>query len=192
MVEKKWIIIGAAAVLAVIAIVLVLSVISTYNKMVSLDQTADAQWANVESAYQRRLDLIPNLVETAKGYMTHESEVFIAIAEARAKLAGAKTTNEKVKATGELEGALSRLLVIVENYPELKAVEQFNMLSAELAGTENRINVERNRYNDDARAYNTAIKTFPGMLFAGTFGFEERSYFEAEKGAEKAPTVEFD
>jgi LemA protein len=178
-------------VLAVIAI-FALSVFGSYNSLVSLDEDVNTQWANVESKLQRRYDLIPNLVESVKGAMSQEKEVFTAIADARSRLAGAGTTTEKVEASNELEGALSRLLVVVENYPELKSNQNVTGLMDELSGTENRISTERDRYNETVRKYNRKIRSFPSNILAGMFGFDERPYFEATEGAETAPQVNFD
>lgn len=164
---------------------------ATYNRLVGVSEQVNEQWAQVESQLQRRYDLIPNLVETVKGYAAHEQEVFTAVAEARAKLAGAATTPERVEAANQLESALARLLVIVERYPELKANEQFNRMMDELAGTENRINVARMRYNEAVRSYNRTIRTFPTVLVARVLGFDQRPYFEAQEGAEAAPRVDF-
>lgn len=168
-----------------------LSLVGFYNSLVGKTQAIEGQWAQVETQYQRRFDLIPNLVESVKGMMEQEKEVFGKIAEARTKYGGAKTVEEKVKAAGEVESALGRLLVIMENYPELRSVESVTQLMDELAGTENRISVERRRYNELVRDYNTAIKKFPSNLLASFLGFSERSFFEAAEGAEKAPKVEF-
>ncbi len=178
-------------ILAVIAI-FVFSIFGSYNSLVSLDEDVNTQWANVESKLQRRYDLIPNLVESVKGAMKQEKEVFTAIADARAKLAGAGTTSEKVEASNELEGALSRLLVVVENYPELKSNQNVTALMDELAGTENRISTERDRYNAVVKEYNRVIRSFPKNIIAGMFGFKERPYFEATAGADVAPEVNFD
>ncbi|MCD6086360.1 MAG: LemA family protein [Candidatus Hydrothermae bacterium] len=180
-------------VLAIILVVLILFLpfISLYNRLVSLREGVDEKWAQVETQLQRRLDLIPNLVETVKGYAAHEKEVFENIAAARAKLSGAKTREEIMEGNRELEGALARLLAIVENYPQLKANETFNRLMDELAGTENRIAVARMRYNETVRDYNMTIKKFPTNIIANMFGFREQPYFEAQKGAEEAPKVKF-
>jgi len=169
--------------------VLALGLISFYNNLVSKTQAIDNQWAQVETQYQRRFDLIPNLVNSVEGIMTQEQAVFGQIAEARTRYAGAETVNEKAEAATTLESALSRLLVIVENYPELRSSENVTQLMDELAGTENRVAVERRRFNDLVRDYNTTIKKFPANLIAGTFGFNERAYFEAAEGAEEAPEV---
>jgi len=167
------------------------SLIGFYNSLVGKSQAVEAQWAQVETQYQRRFDLIPNLVESVKGMMEQEKEVFGQIAEARTRYSGAKTVEEKVKAAGEVESVLGRLLVIMENYPELRSSENVSQLMDELAGTENRVAVERRRYNELVRDYNTTIKKFPGNLIAGMFGFSERSFFEAAEGAEQAPKVGF-
>nr|WP_319218115.1 LemA family protein [uncultured Trichococcus sp.] len=164
--------------------------VSSYNGLVTEESNVDVQWANVESKLQRRYDLIPNLVESVKGAMEQEQEVFGAIADARARISSAQTTEEQVAASNEMESALSRLLVIVENYPELKSNEQVTALMDELAGTENRISVERDRYNEAVQQYNNKVKRFPGSLMAGLFGFDEKSYFEAASGAETAPSVD--
>lgn len=183
-----------ALIIAIIIIAIIgiaaMSFIGVYNSMVTMSENVDAQWAVVESKLQRRYDLIPNLVNSVKGIMTQEQEVFKNIADARAKLAGAATTSEEVTASSELEGALSRLLVVMENYPQLRSVESVNNLMDELAGTENRISVERDRYNISVREYNSSIKRFPRNMLAGMFGFESKPYFEAVEGAETAPEVQ--
>lgn len=163
----------------------------TYNSLVTKSQAVDAQWGQVETQYQRRYDLIPNLVNSVKGFMTQEQTIFGQISEARTRYAGAKTTDEKAVASGEVEAALARLLVIMENYPNLRSVETVTNLMDELAGTENRVNVERRRYNDTVRDYNTTIKTFPRNMIAGMFGFEQREYFQSVPGADLVPKVEF-
>lgn len=177
-------------VIAVIIGILVISSIGAYNSMVTMSEDVDAQWAVVESKLQRRYDLIPNLVNSVKGIMDQEKEVFKNIADARARLAGAGTTEEEVAASNELEGALARLLVVMENYPELRSVESVNNLMDELAGTENRISVERDRYNTVVREYNGSIKRFPRNILAGVFVFQPKLYFEATEGAETAPEVQ--
>ncbi|MDI6893703.1 MAG: LemA family protein [Bacillota bacterium] len=164
---------------------------ATYNRLVNVSEQVNEQWAQIESQLQRRYDLIPNLVETVKGYAAHEQEVFTAVAEARARLAGAASTSEQVQAANQMESALARLLVIVERYPDLKANEQFNRMMDELAGTENRINVARMRYNEAVKQYNRIIRTFPTVLLAGALGFDQRPYFQAQEGAETAPRVNF-
>ncbi len=164
---------------------------SNYNKLVRLDEEANVNWGNVEVNLQRRFDLIPNLVESVKGAMQQEQAVFGAIADARAKMAGASTTNEKVEASNELESALGRLLVVMENYPELRSNENVTALMDELAGTENRIAVARTRYNESVTNYNRTIRSFPLNLFAGSMGFDLRTLFEAAAGADQAPSVSF-
>ena len=163
----------------------------SYNKFVGQEEAIKSQWAQVENQLQRRNDLIPNLVETVKGTAAQEQTVFTAIAESRAKLAGATTPEDKMKAANEQETALSRLLVIVENYPQLKSNESFNRLMDELAGTENRIAVERMRYNETVQAYNTARRQFPDNITAKLFGFKEYQFFEAPPAAKEAPKVAF-
>jgi len=162
-----------------------------YNSLVTKEQAIEAQWANVETQYQRRYDLIPNLVESVKGYMTQEKTIFDNLAEARSRYAGATTTDEKAVASGEVEVALARLLAIMENYPVLRSVEVVTNLMDELAGTENRISVERRSYNDKVRDYNTAIKTFPRNMLASMFGFTAHEYFESVSDADQVPKVEF-
>lgn len=164
---------------------------SHYNRMVTAKESISPAWAQVENQLQRRNDLIPNLVNATKGYMRHEKEIFTHIAEARAKLAGAKTIPEKIEAYTGLESALGRLLVIVERYPDLKANQTFIRLMDELAGTENRIAVERRRYNEAVRLYNMIIKQIPGRFFAAIFNFEEATYFKAPEEAKQVPKVEF-
>lgn len=180
-------------VIAVIIIVVILGVISVtqYNSLVGSSETVENQSANIDTMLQRRVDLIPNLVETVKGYASHEKDVIESVSNARSKLAGAKGMEEKANADTELSGALNRLLMVVENYPDLKANEQFQSLSDELAGTENRIAVARKDYNDAVKTYNQKIRRFPTTLFAGIFGFDKAEYFTAEKGADKAPDVNF-
>jgi LemA protein len=162
-----------------------------YNKMVSLKEQVQSAWAQVENQLQRRNDLIPNLVETTKGYAAHEKEVFESVANARAKLIGAGTRSDQIDAAQEVSSALSRLLALSERYPELKADKQFARLSDELAGTENRIATERRRYNEAVQAYNTYIKSFPAVLTARWFGFTPEKYFEAPKEAQQVPQVKF-
>jgi len=163
----------------------------TYNNLVSADEGVQNAWAQVENVLQRRYDLIPNLVETVKGYATHEKEVFTQVTEARAKVGGAGSVGEKMNAENQLSSALSRLLLVVENYPELKANQNFIRLQDELAGTENRIAVERRRYNDAVRAYNIMTRQFPGNMIANMFGFEKAEFFEAPEAAKEAPKVDF-
>jgi LemA protein len=162
-----------------------------YNTMVSMRENIDAAWAQVENQLQRRNDLIPNLVETTKGYAAHEREVFDNIAAARSRLIGAGSRDAKIDAANDLTSALSRLLMIAERYPDLKANEQFARLSDELAGTENRIATERRRYNEAVREYNTYTKKIPANFTARLFGFTEEKYFEAPKEAQQVPKVQF-
>jgi LemA protein len=162
-----------------------------YNDMVSMRESIGAAWAQVENQLQRRNDLIPNLVQTTKGYATHEQQIFTSVADARARLIGANTRAAQIEAANEVSTALSRLLAIAERYPDLKANEQFNRLSDELAGTENRIATERRRYNEAVRAYNTYIKQFPAVLTARLLGFAPEAYFEAPKQAQQVPKVQF-
>ena len=163
----------------------------TYNSLVSMDESVKAAWAQVENQLQRRYDLIPNYVETVKGYASHEKEVFTRVTEARSRVAGAGNINDKIQANNELSSALARLLVVVENYPELKANTNFIRLQDELAGTENRIAVERRRYNETVREYNIKIRQFPTNIFAGMFGFEKATFFEVPKERQEAPKVKF-
>lgn len=163
----------------------------SYNKFTSQEEAIKAQWAQVQNQLQRRNDLIPNLVETVKGYTTHEEEVFKDIADSRSKLAGAQTPEQTIQAANQQSAALSRLLVDVENYPNLKADEQFNRLMDELSGTENRIATERMRYNQRVQEYDTARRQFPGNLTAKMFGFKEYPYFEVPPSAQAVPKVDF-
>ena len=164
-----------------------------YNRIVALREQIDAAWAQVENQLQRRNDLIPNLVEVTRGYATHEKEIFVHVADARAKLMSAGSRDEKIDAAGELGTALGRLLAIAERYPDLKANQQFARLSDELAGTENRIAVERMRFNEKAQEYNTKRQRFPpGSFLASLMGFKEKAYFKAAAGAEQAPAVKFE
>ena len=190
--SKGWT--GCLVVVGVVLLVLLVvggSLAGVYNGLVTQNEQVKNAWAQVQNVLQRRADLIPNLVETVKGYASHEKEVFETVAEARSKLAGATTPREAATANAGLNSALARLLAIAENYPNLKANENFIRLQDELAGTENRIAVERMRYNDAVRAYNTAIKRFPTNLVASGFRFGEREYFEAEEGAKEVPKVKF-
>lgn len=163
----------------------------TYNNLVTMDEGVKAAWAQVENQLQRRYDLIPNLVETVKGYASHEQELFVKVTEARSRVGGAGSVTDKIAANNSLSSALSRLLVVVERYPELKANTNFIRLQDELAGTENRIAVERRRYNETVRAYNTTIRHFPKNIIAGIFGFERASLFEVPEEKQEAPKVSF-
>lgn len=184
--KNKGLLIGIAVV-----VLLAIMVFGSYNSLVTMEETVDAKWANVDSVLQRRYDLIPNLVESVKGSMQQEEKIFTAIADARTKMAGANTIDDKVEASSELEGALGRLLVVMENYPTLKSSDNVTALMDELAGTENRISTERTRYNEAVRGYNSSIRKFPKNILAGMFGFDAKVYFEAVDGAEEAPQVKF-
>jgi len=163
----------------------------TYNQFVTLDEAVKSSWAQVENQLQRRFDLIPNLVETVKGYAKQEQNVLVEVTNARARVGGATTVPDKITANNELSSALSRLLVVVEQYPDLKSNQNFLRLQDELAGTENRIAVERKRYNEAVQAYNVAIRSFPANLLAGMYGFAKAAFFEAPAAAKAAPQVKF-
>jgi LemA protein len=166
--------------------------VSSYNSLVNFDESIKAAWSQIENVMQRRNDLIPNLVTTVKAYAKHETETFENIANARAALAGAKTIDDKVKASAGLDSALSRLLAIAENYPQLKANENFRALMDELAGSENRISVERRKYNEVVEAYNITVRRFPSNIVAGMAGFKSKeAYFKAEEKAKEVPVVKF-
>ncbi len=198
---------GAIILLVVLGILLVVImslygwVRGTYNSLVSSDEGVKQAWSQVQNQYQRRADLIPNLVETVRGYAAHESQVFTDVADARAGVGKMQVTPEVLnnpqtfqkfqEAQGALSSALSRLLAVAENYPQLKANENFLQLQAQLEGTENRIAVERKRFNDIVQEYNIRVRTFPASILAGMFGFGQKPYFQAEPGAEKAPKVKF-
>jgi LemA protein len=184
-------VLAAVGVIVLGAIIIAISLVGIYNSLVTKSQGIDAQWSQVETQYQRRYDLIPNLVNSVKGMMTQEQKVFLAIADARTKYGAAQTVNEKAAAAGEVETALGRLLAIMENYPELKSSQNVTQLMDELAGTENRISVERRRFNELTRDYNTQVKTFPTNMLAGMFGFSERQYFQSVTGSDTPPKVEF-
>ena len=188
---------GKIAFVAVTGIVLLLAISlygffkGTYNRFVSMDEAVKSSWAQVENQLQRRYDLIPNLVETVKGYAKQEKDVLIEVTNARSKVGGAANVPDKIAANNELSGALSRLLVVIERYPELKSNQNFIRLQDELAGTENRIAVERMRYNETVKSYNVAIRSFPANLLAGMFGFQKAAFFEAPAAAKPAPQVRF-
>lgn len=191
--KSTWIIIG-------VIILVVIWAIGINNKMVTMEENVSKAWSNVENVYQRRADLIPNLVNTVKGYAAHETSTFEAVVNARAKATSITVNPEDMtadqlkefqKAQNEVGGALGRLIAISESYPELKANENFKELQAQLEGTENRIAVERRNFNESANGYNTFIRKFPQSIIAGMRGFEKKPYFEAEEGANKAPKVEF-
>lgn len=164
---------------------------SSYNRLVVMSEQVDGQWAQVETQYQRRFDLIPNLVESVKGAMGQEEKVFGDLAEARTNYAGAQTVGEKAQAASQLESAFSRLLVIMENYPDLKSIDTVQTLMAQVEGTENRVSVERNRFNESVKNYNMVIKRLPTNLIANLFGYGEKNYFESVEEAAEAPKVEF-
>lgn len=198
---KRGLLIGLGAIVLIVVLI-VWSVVGTYNSLVTLEQEVESQWAQVQNVYQRRADLVPNLVETVKGAAAHERETLQAVTDARARvgqldLGDAPSDPQKLaefqSAQAELSGALSRLLVVAEAYPQLRANENFLALQSQLEGTENRITVERMRFNDAARAFNTKRQTFPTNMVAGMFGdqFDTKAYFEAAAGAEKAPEVQF-
>ncbi|MEH7093771.1 LemA family protein [Neobacillus vireti] len=186
--KKGWL--GLGIVVAVI-VIFGLMLMSSYNSFVNLEEDVNQSHAQIDNQLQRRLDLIPNLVNTVKGYAAHEKEVIASISDARAKLAGAKTPEEEATANDQLSGALSRLLVVVENYPNLKADQQFTQLMDELAGTENRIAVARKDYNEQVAEFNKKVKRFPGSIIAGIGGFDQKEYFKAAPQAQEAPKVDF-
>jgi LemA protein len=177
-------------VLALVA-VLVIGAFSGYNGLVSMNEAVNGKWSQVENQLQRRADLIPNLNATVSGYAQHEQAAIKAVADARAKLAGSQGVAAKAEANNELGGALSRLLVIAENYPNLKADQNFRQLADELAGTENRIAVARKDYNDAVQIYNTKIRTIPSSIYAGMLGFGPKEYFKAAEGSQQVPQVKF-
>lgn len=178
-----WIIVGILAIFVIWGF-------SSYNSLILLNETVDAQWAKVETQYQRRFDLIPNLVNSVKGILTQEQKIFGDIAEARTRYSGALSPNDKALAASQVESAFGRLLVVMENYPQLQSSGNVRDLMTQLEGTENRISVERTRFNDMVRDYNVSVKRFPKNILAMLLGFGERAYFESVKGAETAPKVE--
>jgi len=191
-----------AVVLLLICAVFVLYGVFSYNKIIKLDETVKEKWSQVENVYQRRMDLIPNLVETVKGYTSHEKETLLAVTEARAKVGGMVNIGDKAlnnpklfqqfqQTQDAMSSALQRLMVVVEKYPDLKASQNYLSLQDQLEGTENRIAVARKRFNEASRNFNTYIKQFPKMYIAKAYGFTEKPYFEADKGAEKVPKVKF-
>ncbi|MDX1382132.1 MAG: LemA family protein [Thermoanaerobaculia bacterium] len=191
--------VGCGLVALLIVLIVGLMAVGTYNRLVGLEEGVEAAWSQVENVYQRRADLIPNLVETVRGAADFEQETFTSVTEARARVGqlqfdgapGAAELQEFQAAQGELSAALSRLLLVVENYPQLRATEAFRDLQVQLEGSENRIAVERRRFNEVAQQFNTARRRFPTVLIAGALGFDEKAYFEAEAGAEEAPAVQF-
>lgn len=188
---------GLKVLLIVVVVLLILIAIpffylrGTYNSLVTMDEGVKGAWAQVENQLQRRYDLIPNYVETVKGYAAHEKEVLMGVTEARAKVGGAGNVGEKIEANNQLAAALSRLLLVVERYPDLKANTNFIRLQDELAGTENRIAVERRRYNETVKTYNIQIRRFPTNIIAGMFGFEKAAFFEVPKERQEVPKVKF-
>jgi len=197
---KKGLLIALAVVVGLIVLWLLIFG-GVYNKLVTAEEGVTSAWAQVENVYQRRLDLVPNLVETVKGYAAHEKETLLDVVEARAKIGQMNITSDMVndpnalakfqQVQGQLSSALSRLLVVVERYPELKASQNFLALQTQLEGTENRISVERRRFNEAAREFNTSRRVFPNIIIANMMGFKEKAYFQADEGAAKAPTVKF-
>ncbi len=183
--KKSWIIILA------VLLILIGGAVSSYNNLVGLNETVDSNWAQVENNLQRRADLIPNLVATVQGFASQEKSILNTIAESRSRLIGAKGVAEKAAANDQLSSSLSRLLVVVENYPNLKSDANFRQLMDDLAGTENRIATARKDYNDSVQVYNAKIKTFPNVIFAGMMGFSPRDYFKADPNAKEVPKVEF-
>lgn len=184
---------GVGAILIIVGILLVLmgSAVSRYNSLVTLETKVDASWAQVENQLQRRADLVPNLVATVQGYASHEQEIFRDIADARARLLGASSPGAQMEASNGLDGALGRLLAISENYPDLKADQSFIRLQDELAGTENRIAVERMRYNESVQVWNQTVKQFPTVVLASMLGKSEKPFFRAQEGAQEAPKIQF-
>ena len=184
--------IGIALLIIVIIVLIFVSwYVRSRNQLITLDENINSAWAEIDNQLQRRMDLIPNLVSTVKGFAAQEQQIYSDIADARAKLAGAGSVAETAEGYNEMQGALSRLLVVVENYPNLKSNQNFIQLSDELAGTENRIAVARKRYNDTVRQFNTSIRRFPGSIIAGSMGYTPKEYFEIDESARAVPKVEF-
>lgn len=185
---------GLGAIIGIIVVIVLIAfpLIGSYNGFVNAEEDVEQKYAQIENQLQRRMDLIPNLVSTVKGYASHEKDVMDDIASARSRLAGAESLKEQANADAQLTGALGRLLVISENYPELKADTQFTQLMDELSGTENRIAVARMDYNDQVTLFNKKVKQFPGRLVSSIFGFDEKAYFKADEGAKEAPKVDFE
>ncbi len=186
--KPVWIVLG---VIVLLVFAVGGTIVSKWNQLVAMDTDIKSKWAQVENQLQRRADLIPNLVETVKGFAAQERTILESIANARAKMAGAGSVQDRIAASNELSSALSRLLVVVENYPQLKSDATFIRLMDELAGTENRLSVERKRYNDSVQAYNVAIRQFPGNFMASLLGFKEQPFFEAPPAARQVPQVKF-
>ncbi len=189
--SKKKTLLIVLAVIVVLVIALYSFFAGNYNKFVKMDVGIKAAWSQVENQLQRRYDLIPNLVETVKGYAKQEKDVLVEVTNARSKVGGAGTVPDKIAANNQLSGALSRLMVVVERYPDLKSNQNFMKLQDELAGTENRIAVERMRYNEAVKIFNEAIRSFPANILAGMYGFKEAAFFEAPKDAKVAPKIKF-
>lgn len=187
--KKKF---APIAIIVVILAVVAMILVSSYNKFVTAEEDVNQSYAQVENQLQRRTDLIPNLVSTVKGYASHEEKVLGDISEARTRLAGASGPEDQAAANDELSGALSRLLVVVENYPDLKANENFVQLMDSLEGTENRIGVARQDYNDQVASFNRQVKRFPGKIIASIFGFDEKEYFKVDEAAKEVPKVDFE
>jgi len=187
-IKKGWVIAG---IIIVAILIFISSIVGKYNTLVASGENINGMWGQVQNNLQRRADLIPNLVETVKGYAAHEEGIFKEIADARSKLIGATGVNETAQANTELTGALGRLLAISEAYPNLKADQNFKALQDELAGTENRIAFARKDYNEAVQSYNTQIKRFPTNIIAGMFNFGQKEYFQADEGAQKVPQVQF-
>ena len=179
-----WIIIG-------VVVILLLWTVGMYNSLIKLDNSVEEKWAQVENQYQRRADLLPNLVNTVKGFAAQEKGIFLEVTKMRSQWANAGTRGEKVAAAKGMDSAISRLLLVAENYPQLKSNENFLALQSQLEGTENRVATERKRYNEVVRKFNTKIKTFPSRFIASMMGYDKREYFEADAGAETVPKVEF-
>ncbi|MFW5884389.1 MAG: LemA family protein [Spirochaetota bacterium] len=186
---KGWI--APAAIIIILVVVGIFWFVGQQNSLITLEESVDASWGEIDNQLQRRSDLIPNLVATVRGFADQEEEIFTQIADARARLAGAQSVGETAESYGELQSALSRLLVVVENYPQLRSNENFIRLQDELAGTENRIAVARRRYNETVQQFNTRIRLFPARLVANALGLEQREYFEIDEEAREVPTVDF-
>jgi len=190
--KPVWIVVGVIlGVIVLVAVVVGGTFVSKWNQLVTMDTDIKAKWAQVDNQLQRRADLIPNLVETVKGFAAQEKSIMESIANARAKMAGAGNVQDRIAASNELSSALSRLLVVVENYPRLKSDATFARLMDELAGTENRLSVERKRYNDSVQVYNTTIRQFPDYVIASILGFKEQPFFQVPEAARQAPQVKF-
>jgi len=189
--SKKKTVLIVLAVIVILVIALYSFFAGNYNRFVKMDVGIKAAWSQVENQLQRRYDLIPNLVETVKGYAKQEKDVLVEVTNARAKVGGAGNVPDKIAANNELSSALSRLLVVVERYPDLKSNQNFMKLQDELAGTENRIAIERRRYNEAVKVYNEAVRSFPANMLAAMYGFKEAAFFEAPKDAKTAPQVKF-